>query len=59
MFSLFKRLFLKKCSHDWDIQGSKRFCKLCGEEQWLFVKRYPSVGEPAMTWQTMRRRRRT
>jgi len=59
MFDFIKNIFKDPCQHpEWLEKGGKRFCKHCDEEQWLFVKRYPQVGEPKMTWQTMRRKKK-
>lgn len=42
-----------KHKHDWDTKEAKRYCKTCGEEQWLMSRPYSAVGEPAMFWRTM------
>ncbi len=33
--------------------GTKRMCKRCGEEEWLMTNRFPKVGEPQSSWQSM------
>lgn len=43
---------------EWEPDGTprntgKRQCLRCGQEQWLFTKPYPRVGEPATRWRDM------
>jgi hypothetical protein len=39
--------------HRWDQREAKRTCSRCGREEWLFQRRFPRVGEPALSWQEM------
>lgn len=49
------RVLRRQCRHDFEENDTaKRFCRKCGEEQWLFSKRFPMPGEPALTWEIMR-----
>lgn len=40
--------------HSWESTAPfKRRCTHCGEEQWLFSKQYPAIGEAKYTWEKM------
>lgn len=40
--------------HDWfRYETGKRECLHCGKRQWLFQKRYPRAGQPALRWRDM------
>jgi hypothetical protein len=43
--------------HNWEKLNNnpyKRICKDCGREEWLFEKRFPSIGEAQYEWHVMR-----
>lgn len=31
----------------------KRICIVCGRREWLFSRRFPAIGEPALSWKSM------
>lgn len=43
------------CVHEWQHQdnSAKRYCLRCGRHEWLFWRRFPMVGEPALQWREM------
>lgn len=40
-------------AHKWRVEEAKRFCSLCGREEWIFENPYPHIGQPKYEWKEM------